>query len=850
MALLSTALDRNVLLSRFDDSKRLVAKLMARENISVQIIDGQPTASFDVLTRVLTLPNWPFISVDQFDTQLCHEIGHALWTDTTYLEKLAKRRNEKISNSGLFTYINVIEDTRIERKMREAYPGVTRVFYNGRKAFAENGPIFQVADAKRVLIDGVKVKVASMKFIDRVNLFYKIGAFIDVPFSADERKWLAIIDKCYSTENACDIAEQLHKLAKEKAQEQKRENAKKEKQKGQKSNQSQQGSGDEGDDDDSEGDESGEESGKSKSKSKKDKKDDKKDAKKSTGAGDEGDEDSDEDGDGSSDGDEDDDEEGSGSGTGDEDEDEDGDEDGKGKGSDDGGDEDDDAEGDEDGDSTSAPLGSGGDSSKADEKDPSSDTDKALAKALEALAESQPKGADQIRNLLIRPLDEKVVKSRTVTAAEWVAMTEKHLAARGVSATALDRIEHTWAENYMPTVRHMVAEFTRKRTAKNLMHARTGKTGRLNMNKLASYQLTDDLFKQVTTVPNGQSHGIVAIIDGSSSMNSVFGDVVDQTLLFAHFAFLVNVPFEAYMFTDRSSGYGGSSFTSVKEPVQTIGLPNSGKLVGLINTATDRRGFKRQVKAVLALRGAFSQDKVTLAGGRAEFDGVPYSDLGSTPLYAGMMLMERHVERMKRTMRLDKVMGIVITDGEDTAKLSFTGNSADYNGRMTQKSENLVRQPVVVRDTKTKKNHLLVASSQYGGYSQPENGVITLLFDVMKERHDCRGIMLYLVPSSQQAERAVRKMQRNTEGATKPLDSTAITTQMSRTNQAVLPVGGGVADCCIVVNTNALALQENTFAGLNLTGKTATAITNAFVAELLEARASRVFVNTIVPFLA
>src|SRR4051812_9607882 len=104
MSTAAQLLDRN--LSKFDDNKRGLAKLMARENISVQIIDGQPTATFDVVDRVLTLPNWPFIDVDQLDTLIAHEVGHALYTDHTYLATIAERRAKKLkAGKRFFSYI-------------------------------------------------------------------------------------------------------------------------------------------------------------------------------------------------------------------------------------------------------------------------------------------------------------------------------------------------------------------------------------------------------------------------------------------------------------------------------------------------------------------------------------------------------------------------------------------------------------------------------------------------------------------------------------------------------------------------------------------------------------------------
>ena len=96
------------MLEFFDDSKRGVANLMARENITVQVVDGLDTAKFSPELRILQVPNWTGLTVEQCDLLMSHEVGHALFTD---------RKVPKISK-GLFSYLNIVEDARIERRMK------------------------------------------------------------------------------------------------------------------------------------------------------------------------------------------------------------------------------------------------------------------------------------------------------------------------------------------------------------------------------------------------------------------------------------------------------------------------------------------------------------------------------------------------------------------------------------------------------------------------------------------------------------------------------------------------------------------------------------------------------------
>ena len=63
------------------DSKSILAKLIATENIQVQH-NKVKTASFDTKHRVLTLPVFKNQKGDVYDMLIAHECAHALHTPT------------------------------------------------------------------------------------------------------------------------------------------------------------------------------------------------------------------------------------------------------------------------------------------------------------------------------------------------------------------------------------------------------------------------------------------------------------------------------------------------------------------------------------------------------------------------------------------------------------------------------------------------------------------------------------------------------------------------------------------------------------------------------------------------
>ena len=106
-------------------NKSTIAKLLATEDIFV-VYKQMETAYFDSKKRELGLPIWKEeeMTKDIIDLMTCHEIGHALWTPLDMLEKSKLR--------GLnHSFVNILEDARIEKKVKNKYPGSVGVFNRG-----------------------------------------------------------------------------------------------------------------------------------------------------------------------------------------------------------------------------------------------------------------------------------------------------------------------------------------------------------------------------------------------------------------------------------------------------------------------------------------------------------------------------------------------------------------------------------------------------------------------------------------------------------------------------------------------------------------------------------------------
>ena len=109
------------------DVKTLLAKLLATENIHV-VHKNMETAYFDTKNRELGLPILENMSGDIYDLMTLHEVGHALWTDPEEWSEIVSADNDDDLPKS---FINVTEDVRIERKIKDKYPGGRLAFRRG-----------------------------------------------------------------------------------------------------------------------------------------------------------------------------------------------------------------------------------------------------------------------------------------------------------------------------------------------------------------------------------------------------------------------------------------------------------------------------------------------------------------------------------------------------------------------------------------------------------------------------------------------------------------------------------------------------------------------------------------------
>ena len=187
-------------------SKNALARLLASENITVERRKVS-TAMFNVKERILILPMWSKdLQEETLDLLLGHEVGHALFTpefgyhDTQTQSKVPHQ------------YMNVLEDVRIEKLVKQKYPGLVYSFQVGYSELAQKD------------LFGVNGKNLNNLFlIDKINLITKIGAHIKIDLNDEELRLLGLARKAMTFNDALAVALEVYSFDKKKYEEKKQQ---------------------------------------------------------------------------------------------------------------------------------------------------------------------------------------------------------------------------------------------------------------------------------------------------------------------------------------------------------------------------------------------------------------------------------------------------------------------------------------------------------------------------------------------------------------------------------------------------------------------------------------------------
>ena len=568
--------------------KGQLAKLLATEDLIVESKKVE-TACFNVHTRVLTLPMWDKASNNVYDALVGHEVGHALFTpDSNWFEEID-------IPMGI---VNVVEDARIEKMMKRKYAGLSKTFYSG---------YHELSDSDFFKIQGKNLN--TFNFADRVNLYYKIGNYVDIPLKNDrEKELLSMVGATETFEDVLDVSKLLHEYCKQEIEDMKKELE----QKMEEEEQAQMfgGSG--------------------------------------SGLGGSSDENSDEEINNDTqyqvvDAEEEDDESDF---------------------------EDQPSSNISISQIPAAELDAAIQKIEGGEGGIEISSATALDRSIQNLNKSDsvqneyfelPQvnvGHIIIDNAHIHKCIELEWSDQITNKKTHQYLESEYDPSKYVLESLNDAKKDfkDFKKSAQKEVNYLVKEFEMKKSASAYARAATSRTGVLDTTKLHTYKYNEDLFKKVTVLPDGKNHGLVFILDWSGSMNSVMLDTVKQLYNLIWFCRKIQVPFEVYAFTNCYPNPNTKTSYEVKEGVAQI--DGSFSLMNLLTHKVNTKTLESQMENIYLIAKA-------LAWQYTNYYNIPLGmGLSGTPLNETLVCLHEILPQFKKDNKVEKVQCVILTDGE------------------------------------------------------------------------------------------------------------------------------------------------------------------------------------------
>jgi len=570
--------------------KSQLAKLLATEDLIVEHKRVE-TACFNVATRVLTLPVWD--TTDKVvDMLVSHEVGHALYTPNRdwWLEK------EWQMNPS---FVNIVEDARIEKMMKRRYEGISKTFFKGYSELVLQD-FFQV-DGK---------DITKMNLADRINLHYKIGTHLDIPFAEDEILFVRRIDTCETFDQVLQISQDLFDYCQEQFDKEKEalENTPSEMQPVSEAKDGEKidaQSSSESDSEDQDGDSSSE-SGESNPRY--ESSDDSSDSSELNPN------------------------------------------------------------------PSDLPIGSQGAGAsndgelKIETADALADALKNLAQmeGRENVYVELPKL--NLDNIIIpneeihgeiEKLHAEIKEPAPIAKDNYLPEFHYTLAEMRDTYNFIQETDKDFAKfkkSAQKEVNYLVKEFERRKSAGAYARTTTSRTGILDTKNLHTYKFNEDLFKKISVVPEGKNHGLVFVLDWSGSMSHVMQDTIKQLYNLVWFCKKVQIPFEVYAFTG-SYAKGEERREMYVERSGLVSMDRNFAMMNLLSSKVRTKDFNRQLinlyRVVSAFRGWHNHKVVPIS-----------MNLSGTPLNEAVISLHDIIPQFQKDNGVEKVNCVILTDGE------------------------------------------------------------------------------------------------------------------------------------------------------------------------------------------
>jgi hypothetical protein len=641
----------------YHDSKSVLAKILAGEDLDLVHDSNAKTAYIDLQARRVCIPMWNNMTPSVYDLFLAHEVSHALNTP------LEGYHGNGEYPAGFRSFLNVTEDSRIERLIIKKYPGLRAVFSRAYGTlFADD--FFGLGDKP----------ISDRIFIDRLNLHTKLNSMHDqikIEFNDIEQGFVDRLQTCDTFEEILDITKEIYDYCKEE-QEQKE--------------QEQDDEYDISDDDQSSSEEQD-------SMSQDDDSGDEETISESSGDSDDSDEDQ-----------------------------ESYDKEQSFSQSDDGAEESESSleeeevePSDEYGEEVVCETYENQERSMDQFSSDGSDLNIYNVEYNQSVFE---KDNPNITHLRLKDYYKNAYSEYTKLSTEdinnmgieWIKQDQ--VALDWLKGSNLKFYNRFLKENNS-AINTMVQGFMRKKSASNYYRNTESKTGVLNMSKLHGYKYNEDLFKKVVNNFDGDNYGMVFLLDQSGSMcNNSYVDLLEQLLILVEFCRRVQMPYKVYSFYSSTRSNPRPTDEELKNFYTNKGLLNknlishsshdgtlilewlssedksndhkklSNFMIGGLLSSVNRYYYsnKRDDQFYFGSYARYYEPKSNNTSAKFMMRTLSLFEFGGTPLNDSLCFLRGQICDFKQKSNAEKVTLVTLTDGSNSSPVRAK-NYSNTEGR-------------------------------------------------------------------------------------------------------------------------------------------------------------------------
>ena len=255
-------------------------------------------------------------------------------------------------------------------------------------------------------------------------------------------------------------------------------------------------------------------------------------------------------------------------------------------------------------------------------------------------------------------------------------------------------------------VNYLCKEFEMKKAATSYQRASVAKTGVIDTNKLHQYLYNDDIFKKITSIPDGKNHGMIFLLDWSGSMADIIHDTYKQLLSLCLFCRKSNIPFDVYAFVQDGHFFPlNHDEEKWKGRKDTFHIPSHFFLLNFLNNKLNNATFDRYARDLWRVTYMYCarygemrknwnwQNPCTVP------DAIPpHLQLGGTPLNEAVACLQTLIPQFQAKTKAEKVHVAILTDGD--AQYSAQWVETEWNGKKSIHRSS-IRHNTFIRDRKT-----------------------------------------------------------------------------------------------------------------------------------------------------